>query len=161
MTSLTRRYRFSASHRLHSPALSDSENARVYGKCNNPFGHGHDYVLEVSVAGPVHPVTGLVVPIPALDALVEHYVLRLFANRNINLDVPQFSDGLTATSENIALVIASIVQRHWTDELGDTQARLKKIHIQETDRNGFEVRLGATGPLGFSAAKMESVTVHG
>ena len=161
MTRLTRRYRFSASHRLHSPALSDSENARVYGKCNNPFGHGHDYVLEVSVAGPVHPVTGLIVPIPVLDAFIGHYVLPPFANRNINLDVPQFSGRLTATAENIALVIASIVQRHWAEAFGDTQARLDRIQIQETDRNGFEVRLGAASPRVFSAAKMESVTVHG
>lgn len=161
MTRLTRRYRFSASHRLHSPALSDSENARVYGKCNNPFGHGHDYVLEVSVAGAVHPLTGLIVSIPALDAFIERHVLRIFANRNINLDVAQFSGLLAATSENVALVIASILQQHWRDEFGTTPARLEKIHIQETDRNGFEVRLGAASPLVFSPAEMESVTVHG
>lgn len=161
MTSVTRRYRFSASHRLHSPEMSDSENARVYGKCNNPFGHGHDYVLEISVAGAIDPLTGLIVPLPALDAFVDRHVLRLFANRNINLDVAQFSEGLTATSENIALVIASIVQQHWPDEFGSTPARLQRIHIRETDRNGFEILLGAAGHQASSPAKMESVTVHG
>lgn len=161
MTSLTRRYRFSASHRLHSPEMSDSENARVYGKCNNPFGHGHDYVLEVSVAGPIDPVTGLIVPVPALDAFIERCVLRLFANRNINLDLVQFSGRLTATSENIALVIAGIVQQHWTDEFRGGNARLQRIHIQETDRNGFEILLGAAGQQALSRAEMENVIVHG
>ncbi|MBV9084757.1 MAG: 6-carboxytetrahydropterin synthase, partial [Acidobacteriaceae bacterium] len=75
MTTLTRRYRFSASHRLHSQQLSEAENARLYGKCNNPFGHGHDYILEVTVAGPVDEVTGRIVPLHALDALVKHKVL--------------------------------------------------------------------------------------
>lgn len=161
MTVLTRRYRFSASHRLHSPELSDEENLRVYGKCNNPFGHGHDYVLEISIAGPVDSQTGLIVPVPALDAFIQHYVLRLFANKNINCDVPQFSGRLTATSENIALVIASIVQQHWADQFESTGARLERVHIQETDRNGFEVRLGAPDRQVFSPAEMESVTVHG
>jgi 6-pyruvoyltetrahydropterin/6-carboxytetrahydropterin synthase len=161
MTSVTRRYRFAASHRLHSPDLSDSENARIYGKCNNPFGHGHDYVLEVSITGPVHPLTGLIVSIPALDAFIERHVLRLFANRNINLDIAQFSDGLAATSENIALVIADIIQQHWPDQFGSTPAHLKRIHIQETDRNGFEVLLGVASRQAFSSAEIESVTVHG
>ena len=161
MTSLTRRYRFSASHRLHSPELSDAENARVYGKCNNPFGHGHDYVLEVSVAGPVHPLTGLIVPVPALDAFIEHHVLRLFANRNINADVAQFSERLTATSENVALVITDIIQQHWPHQFGSTAASLRRVHIQETDRNGFEVLLGIAGRQVSSAAEMESVTVNG
>lgn len=161
MTSLTRRYRFPASHRLHSPDLSESENARIFGKCNNPFGHGHDYVLEVGITGPVHPLTGLIVPIPELDAFVERYVLRLFANKNINRDVPEFSGRLTATSENIALVIAGIVQRYWSDHFGNTRARLVKIHIQETDRNGFELVLGAAARPVLSPAEMESVTVHG
>lgn len=161
MTSLTRRYRFSASHRLHSPDLSDSENARVYGKCNNPFGHGHDYVLEISVAGPVHPLTGLIIPIGALDIFVEHYVLRLFANRNINLDVPQFSNGLSATSENIALVIADIIQQHWSDQFGSTPAHLQRIHIQETDRNGFDVWLGVADTQVFFPTEMERVAIHG
>jgi 6-pyruvoyltetrahydropterin/6-carboxytetrahydropterin synthase len=141
--------------------MSESENARVYGKCNNPYGHGHDYALELSVAGAVDPLTGLIVPVPVLDAFIDRHVLRLFANRNINRDVAQFSTGLTATSENIALVIAGIVQQHWPDEFGSAQARLQRVHIQETDRNGFEILLGAAGHQAFSPAEMESVTVHG
>ena len=71
MTRLTRRYRFSASHRLHSAELTEAENTRLYGKCNNPFGHGHDYVLEVSVTGEVDPATGLLLPVNRLDRLVK------------------------------------------------------------------------------------------
>ncbi len=142
MITLTRRYRFSASHRLHSPELSPARNVQLYGKCNNPHGHGHDYMLEVSIAGEVNPVTGLVVPLKAVDRLVEQHVLQTFASRNINLDVPQFQN-LTATTENLALVISRLLRCHWRDYLGDTSARLARIYIQETERNGFEVLLGA------------------
>lgn len=141
MISLTRRYRFSASHRLHSPALSEAENARVYGKCNNPFGHGHDYVLEIAVAGPVDARTGLIISVPALDQFIHRHVLQLFASRNINADVPQFGQ-LAATTENVALVIAGIVQQNWHDSFSDLPARATSIRIQETARNGFEVLFG-------------------
>jgi 6-pyruvoyltetrahydropterin/6-carboxytetrahydropterin synthase len=160
MIMITRRYRFSASHRLHSRDLSDSENARVYGKCNNPFGHGHDYVLEISVAGPVDKRTGLIVPVAALDGFVKRHILQLFANRNINLDVPQF-EALAATTENVALVIADLIQQYWPDEFGATPARVSRVHIQETGRNGFEVLLGAAKVNPQARAGMESVTVHG
>lgn len=160
MTVLTRRYRFSASHRLHSRELSDSENARIYGKCNNPFGHGHDYVLEISVAGPVDQRTGLIVSVPALDDFVKRHILHLFANRNINLDVPQFED-LAATTENVALVIAALIQESWPDEFGAAPVRVCRVHIQETGRNGFEILLGASSVKSPVRAGMESVTVHG
>jgi len=160
MTSLTRRYRFSASHRLHSAELSEAENARVYGKCNNPFGHGHDYVLEVTVGGPVHPLTGLIVSVHALDDFIERHVLRLFANRNLNLDVAQFA-ALVPTTENIALVIADLIQRHWHDRFGSVPAGLRRVHIQETDRNGFEILLGVSGNRAPISTETESVTVHG
>lgn len=160
MTSLTRRYRFSASHRLHSPEMSDAENAQIYGKCNNPFGHGHDYVLEITVAGSVHPLTGLIISVPALDDFVERHILRLFANRNLNLDVPQFTD-LVPTAENIALVIADLIQRHWPDQFGSMPARVRRVHIQETDRNGFEILLGVRGHEAPIPVEMEGVTVHG
>jgi 6-pyruvoyltetrahydropterin/6-carboxytetrahydropterin synthase len=143
MTTLTRRYRFSASHRLHSSRLSAAENQRVYGKCNNPFGHGHDYILEVTAAGPLDPATGLILSRSALDGLVEEKILRVFANRNLNLDVPEFQS-LVPTTENIALVIARILEQNWNAHLGDaTAARLRRVHLQETDRNGFEVLLPA------------------
>jgi 6-pyruvoyltetrahydropterin/6-carboxytetrahydropterin synthase len=152
MTSITRRYRFSASHRLHSGALSAADNQRLYGKCNNPFGHGHDYILEVTASGLVCETTGLILPRQRLDRLIEEKVLRLLANRNLNSDVPDFAR-LVPTTENLALVIARLLEQSWTDSLGrgplggDSQgqkpARLVRVHLQETDRNGFEVLLAA------------------
>ena len=140
MISVTRRYRFSASHRLHSEDLSAAENARLYGKCNNPFGHGHDYILEVSVSGPLSPVNGLLVPVAQLDMLIGDCVLRVIAHRNLNRDVARFANTVP-TTENLALFIREVVQRNWRQYLGDSTARLARVHIQETDRNGFEVLL--------------------
>ena len=113
-TSVTRRYHFAASHRLESAELTPAENAQIYGKCNNPYGHGHDYTLEVTISGPLNPETGLIVPYLRLDKLVESKVLQLFANRNINLDVPAFVR-LVPTTENMALVIAQILQDAWEE----------------------------------------------
>jgi 6-pyruvoyltetrahydropterin/6-carboxytetrahydropterin synthase len=135
---VTRRYCFSASHRLHSPELSAAENATLFGKCNNPYGHGHDYVIEVTAGGEMDAATGLLLPISALDRLVRENVLDLFSYKNINLDVPQFAN-LNPTTENVALVISGMLQEHWSRYLGDTAARLCRVHIQETGRNGFEV----------------------
>jgi 6-pyruvoyltetrahydropterin/6-carboxytetrahydropterin synthase len=159
MITLTRRYRFSASHRLHSPELSAAENAQLYGKCNNPFGHGHDYVLEVTATGKVDAFTGLVVSIPKLDRLVEYEILQLFASRNLNLDVPQFANRVP-TAENVALVIANLLEEHWKAYLGDTGARLYRVHVQETDRNGFEVLLAAPETGSVRRQQLEPVTIH-
>ncbi len=90
MMTITRLYHFSASHRLHSPRLSAAENVRLFGKCNNPFGHGHDYVLEVTATGTLDPRRGVLLPLSKLDCLVRETVLQLFAHSNINVDVPQF-----------------------------------------------------------------------
>jgi 6-pyruvoyltetrahydropterin/6-carboxytetrahydropterin synthase len=160
MTTLTRLYRFSASHRLHSPALSEAANDRLYGKCNNPFGHGHDYVLEVTVSGPVDPAAGRILPLDALDRLVEEKVLAAFASRNLNLDVPEF-DKLVPTSENIAFVIARRLEQHWNTYLGRALARLSRIHVQETDRNGFEVLLPSREQPSGTDLENERLTVHG
>ncbi len=140
---LTRRYRFAASHRLHSYELSPAENARLYGKCNNPYGHGHDYVLEVSVGGKIDPETGVLVRLKDLDDLVETEVLKLFRNRNINLDVPPFRE-VVPTTENVVLVIAQLLEARWRVVFGERTARLERVHIQETSRNGFEVVLGGS-----------------
>ena len=159
MITLTRRYRFSASHRLHSPELTAAENAELYGKCNNPFGHGHDYILEITAAGEVDTFTGLILPVAKLDSLVQKIVLELFASRNINLDVPQFAN-LVPTTENIALVITGLLQEHWNTYLGNTRARLERIHIQETDRNSFEVLLPVSTNNRIYSHELESVTTH-
>lgn len=161
MTTLTRRYRFPASHRLHSPVLSEAENARLYGKCNNPFGHGHDYVLEVTVSGPVNPTTGLIVPIARLDHFVADVILQRFAYRNINLDVPEFQS-LVPTTENVAEVIADLLQRNW-HRIADSRAaapRLDRVHLQETDRNGFELILSAPKVTSSLERNHESVTAN-
>lgn len=158
MTTLTRRYHFSASHRLDSPALTPVENARIFGKCNNPFGHGHNYILEVTVSGPVDPVSGLLVSIASLDRLASVEVLRLFSHRNLNADVAQFRD-LIPTTENVALIIAAILEKQWPSYLPPTNtARLERIHVQETDRNGFEVLLARDPAV--SKRLTETVAVH-
>jgi 6-pyruvoyltetrahydropterin/6-carboxytetrahydropterin synthase len=109
----------------------------LYGKCNNPFGHGHNYVLEVTAEGPVESETGLAIQVPELDRLVEERVLGVFRDRNINLDLPQFQD-LVPTTENIACVIAELLRENWRRYISGA-ARLRRVHVQETDRNGFEV----------------------
>lgn len=159
MISITRRYRFSASHRLHSQELNVDENNRVFGKCNNPFGHGHDYILEVGAAGPVNPQTGVILPIQKLDRMIEEQVLQIFAHRNINLDVPQFAT-LIPTTENVALVITDLLEQNWTRYLGASRARLVRVHVQETERNGFEVLLHTEVEKYAPDLQDESVTVN-
>ena len=139
MTTVTRLYHFSASHRLHIPELTEQENYALYGKCNNPYGHGHDYTLEVTAAGPVDEQTGVLLFREDLDRLVRECVLSQFDGRNINLDVPDFAAGLVPTTENIALVISRELEKNWPVYLGDSLSTLYRIHIQETGRNGFEL----------------------
>ncbi len=160
MTTLTRRYHFSASHRLHLDALSDQENSELFGKCNNPFGHGHDYILSVTLKGPIDRRTGLIVRVKALDTLVASKVISLFAHRNINLDVAQFAE-LVPTTENVALVITNIIQEHWGEWFAEqTETHLYRVHLQETDRNGFEICLhDLPGKLSL-VRKHESVAVN-
>ena len=129
---LTRRYRFAASHRLNSDALTPDENARLYGKCNNPFGHGHDYVLDVSVEGPVD-ASGQIVDRNALDTLVQERVLGQVDHRNLNCDLPELRSQV-ATTENLAFAIERMLERNWT-----LPARLARVRISETARNTFEL----------------------
>jgi 6-pyruvoyltetrahydropterin/6-carboxytetrahydropterin synthase len=136
---LTRRYRFSASHRLHAPSLSGDDNARIYGKCNNPFGHGHDYMLEVVVRGPLNAGTGLVVDLRGLDDLVRREVIDAFDHRNLNADVPAFGE-VVPTSENLAVEAGRRLRSAWQKRFGDAPA-LEKIRIHETRRNIFELSL--------------------
>ena len=160
MTTLTRRYHFAASHRLHAGELSDQKNKELFGKCNNPFGHGHDYVLSVTVRGQVDRRTGLVVNVRALDSLVGAKVLKVFSYRNINVDVAQFAD-LVPTTENVALVIASILEEHWWEWFDrQSDVNLYKVHLQETDRNGFEVFVEDWSGRFSIVGKQESVTVN-
>jgi len=140
MTRVTRRYKFAASHRLHSSELSEPENRELYGKCNNPYGHGHDYVLEVSVAGPLDSSSGQVVNVPVLDRLVNERILRDFDHRYFNADVREFSTDLVPTSENILRVIENRLSAHWHTSFPGDWPRLEGIRLQETKRNRFELR---------------------
>jgi 6-pyruvoyltetrahydropterin/6-carboxytetrahydropterin synthase len=140
MTRVTRRYKFAASHRLNSGQLSEHQNGELYGKCNNPYGHGHDYVLEVTVAGPLDAVSGQVVNVLVLDRLVEQQVLRDFDHRYFNADVPEFLGDLVPTSENILRVIESRLSMHWRGAFPGEGPRLEGIRLQETKRNRFELR---------------------
>ena len=129
---LTRRYRFSASHRLDTPALTAEQNSKLYGKCNNPFGHGHDYVLDVTVAGSPDE-SGQVVSREALDTLVEERVLARFDHHNLNTDIAELT-GVVPTTENLAVVIEKALADGWP-----LRARLDRVPISETERNIFEL----------------------
>jgi 6-pyruvoyltetrahydropterin/6-carboxytetrahydropterin synthase len=134
MIRLTRRYEFSASHRLHSKQLDETANRQIYGKCNNPFGHGHNYVVEVSVKGRVDPQTGLAVELEALDNLVKRTVIERIDHRNLNEEVSEFGS-LVPTTENLAVVIDQRLRSAWPADF----PRLEKIRIAETERNIFEL----------------------
>ena len=138
MIRLTRRYPFSASHRLHAASLSAEANAELYGKCNNPYGHGHNYVLEVTVAGDVQPRTGRVVDLGKLDQLVRSEVVAPFDHRNLNEDVRDFAN-VVPTTENLVSVIQTRLKNSWPPHF----PRLSRIRIFETRKNIFEVQVGA------------------
>jgi 6-pyruvoyltetrahydropterin/6-carboxytetrahydropterin synthase len=127
---LTRRYRFSASHRLHSPDMSVAENRATYGKCNNPYGHGHNYILEVTVSGPVVRSTGMVCNLVDLDGFVEREVLSRYDLENLNT-LKEFAQSVP-TTENLCVEIFEILQRSFD------QAHLERVRIEETMMNSFE-----------------------
>ena len=139
MFRVTRRYQFAASHRLHSPRLSEEENQRVYGKCNQPYGHGHNYVVEVSARGPLEAATGRAVDPALLDRLVRRQVLEPLEHRNLNADVDWFRETVP-TSENLGTEICRRLKRNWSTEFAGPWPQLEKVRIEETPRNIFEVR---------------------
>ncbi len=127
---LTKRYRFSASHRLHSDEYSEEQNRATYGKCNNPHGHGHNYAIEVTVSGEVDRRTGMVYDLGALDAVVESAIIDRFGHENLNC-VEDFA-GIVPTSENLAKKVFVILKR----ELG--AITLDRVKLEETSQNSFE-----------------------
>ena len=137
MVYLTRRYRFSAAHRLHTEALSAEENARVYGKCNNPLGHGHNYVLEVTVAGRVDPATGMVCDLGFLDAVVDEEVIGRFDEVHLNLDTENFRERVP-TAENICLEAYRLLQSRLDGAGPGGDVRLDRIRLEETNSNSIE-----------------------
>ncbi len=133
MITLTRRYRFPAAHVLRRPDWPEAENARVYGKCANPNGHGHDYGIELTVAGPIDPATGRVLDPDRLDALVRERILARFSHRMLN-DDPLFERAVP-TAENLALAI----RRELAEPVTRTgTARLWNVRVVETPRNTFD-----------------------
>ncbi len=132
---LTRRYLFSASHRLHCDELSPAENRATYGKCNNPHGHGHNYALEVTVSGQVDPRTGMVCNLSDLDRSVQTEVLERFDHENLN--VREEFAAIVPTSENLSEVIFNILRQSFA------AAHLEKVRLEETRMNSFEYAGGA------------------
>jgi 6-pyruvoyltetrahydropterin/6-carboxytetrahydropterin synthase len=132
---LTRRYRFSASHRLHNAEMSGEENRATYGKCNNPHGHGHNYTLEVTVSGPVDERTGMVCNLVDLDSFVEREVLSRYDLSNLNT-MQEFAQ-IVPTTENLCVAIFEILQR------GFPHAHLERVRLEETMMNSFEYSGGA------------------
>jgi 6-pyruvoyltetrahydropterin/6-carboxytetrahydropterin synthase len=139
MTRVTRRYKFAASHRLHSARFSEEENHELYGKCTNPYGHGHDYALYVTVTGPLDAVSGQVVNIAVLDRLVEQQILRDFDHRYLNADVGEFQESIP-TSENIIGVMENRLKAHWASVFPGEWPKLENIGLRETRRNVFQLR---------------------
>lgn len=134
---LTRRYWFAASHRLHSNALGDEENQRIYGKCNNPYGHGHNYALEVTVEGPVDAATGMVLNLVDLDRVVTQEILNRFDHTNLNECKEYFGEHVP-TTENLCIRIYGLLAARWQREPGVQGTRLEKIRLEETRNNSFE-----------------------
>lgn len=128
--SLTRRYCFAASHRLHSSALSETENERIYGKCNSPYGHGHNYAVEVTITGPVNPDTGMIANLGDLDPFVQREVIEAFDYKYLNEDVPEFRT-VVPTTENVCREI-------YRRLAGFAAAKLERVRIEETSKNAFE-----------------------
>ena len=129
-TELGRRYHFSASHRLHSPQLSDEENCRIYGKCNNPHGHGHNYTVEVRLSGKIDPVTGMISNLADLDSFVNEKVIEPFDHRSLNEEVPAFQNAVPTTE----ILCIEIFQRLKSFP----HANLEAVRVQETSNNSFE-----------------------
>jgi 6-pyruvoyltetrahydropterin/6-carboxytetrahydropterin synthase len=128
---VTRRVKFNAAHRVHNPALSAEENSRIFGKCNNPYGHGHNYTLDVSVVGDVDPTTGYVFDLSRLKQLVTTEVIDQVDHHNLNIDVP-FMQGIIPTAENMVVQFWQLLE----DKI--KPARLVRLVLWETENNYVE-----------------------
>ncbi|GGA55860.1 hypothetical protein GCM10011507_03930 [Edaphobacter acidisoli] len=132
---LSRRYHFSASHRLNTDAYDAARNREIYGKCNNPHGHGHNYTVQVTLSGQVDPATGMVCNLADLDLFAQKNLLAKFDHANLNtLDCFQ---NTVSTTENLTAEIYSIFQNF-------TAAHLERIHVEETSNNSFDYVGGAS-----------------
>jgi 6-pyruvoyltetrahydropterin/6-carboxytetrahydropterin synthase len=129
--SVCRKAHFNAAHRLHNPTFSSAENERIFGKCNNPNFHGHNYNLEIWVKGEIDPQTGYVIDLKILKDLVEKEIEDRFDHKNLNLDTVEFKE-LIPTAENICVVCWNLIRAKLSAEL------LLKVRLYETERNIVE-----------------------
>ncbi|XP_038633057.1 6-pyruvoyl tetrahydrobiopterin synthase [Scyliorhinus canicula] len=125
---ITRVESFSAAHHLHSNCLNAEENKRIYGKCNNPNGHGHNYKVEVTVRGEVNPLTGMVINITELKEHMQEAIMKPLDHKNLDKDVPYFTN-VVSTTENVAIFIWDNLQKHLSPNL------LYEVKVYETDKN--------------------------
>lgn len=132
MVRLSQKFEFSATHRLHNPKLSDSENQVLFGKCNNPHGHGHNYEVQVTVAGEPDP-SGLVIRIPDLERIVGSTVIERLDHKNLNVEVPEFRE-LIPSVENIAMTIYRLLK----PQFAGTPATLSSVTVWETPKTWCE-----------------------
>ncbi|MGD0444523.1 MAG: 6-carboxytetrahydropterin synthase [Edaphobacter sp.] len=136
---LSRRYHFSASHRLHTETFDEAKNQAVFGKCNNPHGHGHNYTVQVTLSGQLDPATGMVCNLADLDSFAQKNLLARFDRANLNtLDC--FAEQVS-TTENLSIEIYRIFQKF-------PSAHLEQIHIEETSNNSFDFAGDRTPPSG-------------
>jgi 6-pyruvoyltetrahydropterin/6-carboxytetrahydropterin synthase len=136
---LSRRYHFSASHRLHTESYDAAKNIAVFGKCNNPHGHGHNYTVQVTLSGQVDPATGMVCNLADLDAFAQTNLLARFDHTNLNrIDCFRHT---VSTTENLSIEIHRIFQRF-------TAAQLERVHVEETSNNSFDYSRGSAPTLG-------------
>jgi 6-pyruvoyltetrahydropterin/6-carboxytetrahydropterin synthase len=135
VVTVTRRLHFNAAHRVHNPALSDEENVRLFGKCNNPNWHGHNYTLEVSVAGPVDERTGYVMDLSVLKQIVQREVIDRVDHRNMNVDV-EFMRGINPTAENIVVACWRVLAPRVSP------GKLTRLRLWETENNYVEYEGG-------------------
>ncbi len=127
---ITRKFHFSASHRVYNPALSDEENFRIYGKCSNPNGHGHNYVMDITVAGEVNAETGFVMDLSEIKLLVEKEIIDKVDHKNLNVDV-DFMNGILPSTENIAVKFWEQIE----SKINAPGRKLYSIMLQETINN--------------------------
>lgn len=136
MVYVTRKAHFNASHRLHNPEKSDEWNKQVFGKCNNPNWHGHNYIIEVTVAGEPDDDTGYVIDLGELKSIINKRIIDPCDHKNLNLEVP-FLDGIIPSTENLCKAFFYEIEEE-IEKLSDNEAKLYSVHLQETERNSAE-----------------------
>ncbi len=136
MVYVTRKAHFNASHRLHNPEKSDEWNKEVFGKCNNPNWHGHNYIIEVTVAGEPDPETGYVIDLGKLKSIIKKRILDPCDHKNLNLEVP-FLEGIIPSTENLCEAFYHEIEDEM-EKMSDNNAKLYSVLLRETERNSAE-----------------------